>query len=200
MKNKKLISDFILWFLLGFVCCAILLRVFVFKDPYLIKEKNINSQPICSFDVADIHLDNINIDTRPIVEVQELIPKDSTKEDITEELKFGDMELIAQLVQAEAGNQDLTGKRFVVDVVLNRVDSEIFPNTVESVIFDSGQFSVINNGMFDAAGWNISDECYEAVRIEYEQRLNYDILYFSVGRSQYMNQEAFKYGDHWFGY
>lgn len=42
-------------------------------------------------------------------------------------LVTSEMAMLAQLVQAEAGNQDLTGKRLVADVVLNRVDSERFP-------------------------------------------------------------------------
>ena len=139
------------------------------------------------------------MDTRPIIEVETLVCEKITEEDLEEEIRFGEMELIAQLVQAEAGNQDLTGKRYVVDVVLNRVDSEEFPNTVEEVIFQDGQFSVIKNGAFAKAEYNISEECYEAVLLEYEERLNYDILYFSRGKSRYASNH-FKWQDHWFGW
>ena len=117
------------------------------------------------------------LDTRPIIEIKELThSEDPTEEEIEEEIRFGEMELIAQLVMAEAGNQDLRGKRYVADVILNRVDSDIFPDTVEEVIFQENQFSVIENGAFDEAGWTITEECYEAVKLEYEERLNYDIL------------------------
>lgn len=139
------------------------------------------------------------VDTRPVIEIQTLVCEEMTAEDLEEEIRFGEMELIAQLVQAEAGNQDLTGKRYVVDVVLNRVDSDEFPNTVGEVIFQEDQFSVIKNGSFDKAGYNISEECYEAVLLEYEERLNYDILYFSRGKSKYATQH-FKCQDHWFGW
>lgn len=139
------------------------------------------------------------MDTRPIIEVETLVCEEITEEDLEEEIRFGEMELIAQLVQAEAGNQDLTGKRYVVDVVLNRVDSEEFPNTVEEVIFQEDQFSVIKNGAFDEAGWNITEEDYKAVLLEYEERLNYDILYFSRGKSKYASNH-FKWQDHWFGW
>ena len=99
-------------------------------------------------------------DTRPVIEIKELTyTEDPTEEEIEEEIRFGEMELIAQLVMAEAGNQDLTGKRYVADVVLNRVDSDEFPNTVEEVIFQENQFSVIENGAFDEAGWTITEEC-----------------------------------------
>lgn len=139
-------------------------------------------------------------DTRPVIETKELTyAEDSTGAEIADEIRSGEMELIAQLVMAEAGNQDLTGKRYVVDVVLNRVDSDDFPDTVEEVIFQKNQFSVIENGAFDEAGWTITEECYEAVKLEYEERLNYDILYFSRGKSKYASNH-FKYQDHWFGY
>ena len=135
-------------------------------------------------------------DTRPVIEIKELT---YTEEEIEEEIRFGEMELIAQHVMAEAGNQDLTGKRYVADVVLNRVDSDDFPNTVEEVIFQENQFNVIENGAFDEAGWTITEECYEAVKLEYEERLNYDILYFSRGPSKYASNH-FKHQDHWFGW
>lgn len=139
-------------------------------------------------------------DTRPVIEIKELTHvEDPTEAEIEEEIRFGEMELIAQLVMAEAGNQDLTGKRYVVDVVLNRVDSDDFPDTVEEVIFQKNQFSVIENGAFDEAGWTITEECYEAVKLEYEERLNYDILYFSRGQSKYASNH-FKHQDHWFGW
>ena len=139
-------------------------------------------------------------DTRPVIEIKELTyTENPTEEEIEEEIRFGEMELIAQLVMAEAGNQDLTGKRYVADVVLNRVDSDDFPNTVEEVIFQENQFSVIENGAFDEAGWTITEECYEAVKLEYEERSNYDILYFSRGPSKYASKH-FKYQDHWFGW
>lgn len=140
------------------------------------------------------------LDTRPVIEIKELAyVEDLTEEEIAEEIQFGEMELIAQLVMAEAGNQDLTGKRYVVDVVLNRVDSDEFPDTVDEVIFQENQFSVIENGAFDRAGWTITEECYEAVKLEYEERLNYDILYFSRGKSKYATNH-FKWQDHWFGW
>lgn len=116
-----------------------------------------------------------------------------------EEVLVFDIDLMAQLIQAEAGNQDLTGKRYVADVVLNRVDSDEFPNTVEEVIFQEDQFSVIKNGDFDRAAETITEECYEAVRLEYEKHLNYDILYFSREKSKYATNH-FKYQDHWFGW
>lgn len=122
-----------------------------------------------------------------------------SKEDIEEEIMLGEMELIAQLVQAEAGNQDLMGMRYVVDVVLNRVDSEDFPNSVEEVIFQKNAFSVMDDGGFDRAAWNMSEEAYEAVKLEYESRSDYNILYFGLDKTKFASHH-FKHQDHWFSY
>lgn len=116
------------------------------------------------------------------------------------EIFTDDMNMIAQLVEAEAGDQDLEGKQLVVDVVLNRVDSDQFPNTVEEVIYQKHQFSVIRNGSFEQVEGHISEECYEAVRLEYEERKNCEILFFGTKKKSYMKHGAFKHQDHWFGY
>lgn len=121
-------------------------------------------------------------------------------EQIAEEKRLGDMELIAQLVEAEAGNQDLEGKRLVVDVVLNRVASDKFPNTVEEVIFQEGQFSVVRNGAWNKAAYNMKDTDYEAVKLEYDssERLNTDILYFNCNTQVAGTGTPFKVGGHYF--
>lgn len=121
-------------------------------------------------------------------------------EELKEELLYDEMEMMAQLVEAEAGDQDLEGMRLVVSVVLNRVHSDNFPNTVEEVIYQKGQFSVIKNGAFDRAGDHISDNAYEAVRLEYEEQSNTDIIYFGTKKKKYMANGSFKHQDHWFGW
>ena len=128
-----------------------------------------------------------------------LDPIEMISEDIEEEIKYGDMELVAQLIQAEAGNQDLKGKRLVADVVYNRVRDPKFPNTVEEVIFQSGQFSVIKNGSFEKAGWKIDEDSFKASEMEYDTQLNSGILYFNNNK-KVRGKNIFKYGGHWFGY
>lgn len=89
-------------------------------------------------------------------------------------------ELLYSLVQAEAGNQDLDGCRLVADVVLNRIESDKFPNDLESVIYAPGQFSVVRNGALKKAQGNISEKVVQAVDMELANaRLNDDVLYFN---------------------
>lgn len=122
------------------------------------------------------------------------------EEDLSEELWYDDLELLAQIVEAEAGNQDLTGRRLVVDVVLNRVEDERFPGTIREVIYQRRQFSCLYDGNFERAGESISELSYEAVRMNAinGERLDTGILYFSRGKSNGTN--FWKYGDHYFSY
>ena len=65
------------------------------------------------------------------------------------------MLLLAKCVQAEAGSYENHGvsQQMVTRVILNRVASPDFPNTIEEVIYqkDTGvQFSVAYNGMLDS--------------------------------------------------
>ncbi len=56
---------------------------------------------------------------------------------------------LARIIHAESGNQPLAGKIAVGTVVMNRVDSPKYPNTIYSVIFDKKygvQFTPSENG------------------------------------------------------
>lgn len=108
------------------------------------------------------------------------------------------MELVAQLVQAEAGNQDLLGKQLVADVVYNRVADPRFPNTVEEVVFQTGQFAVTQNGEFEKAGWTVDADSFKASETEYDKknRKDPDILYFNTVPEN--GAMAYQCGAHWF--
>ena len=58
--------------------------------------------------------------------------------ELAEEQYCDDLQLLACIVWAEAGNQDTYGKELVADVVLNRVDDQRFPDTIREVIFQKG--------------------------------------------------------------
>ena len=60
-----------------------------------------------------------------------------------------EFKLLACLVHAEAGNQSYEGKLAVANVVLNRMKSKKYPNTIEAVIYQPGQFSVAKSGSLD---------------------------------------------------
>lgn len=61
-------------------------------------------------------------------------------------LTNSEKDLLARLVQAEAEAEPYAGKVAVATVVLNRVDSNLFPNSVSAVINQAGQFTPVSNG------------------------------------------------------
>lgn len=52
-----------------------------------------------------------------------------------------DIMLIAKLVEHEAGNQGFNGWAAVAEVVKNRIESSLFPDTASEVIYQQGQFT-----------------------------------------------------------
>lgn len=110
-------------------------------------------------------------------------------------VKYSEQELLARVVEAEAGNQGITGKRLVVAVIYNRVESEKFPNTVYEVLTSPHQFSTVWNGQVEKM--EITPETLFAIEIERAHRSDNEILYFNNGKCS--GKFAYKYKDHYFG-
>lgn len=126
---------------------------------------------------------------------------DLTEEEIKEMDYWGELELLAAVVEAEAGNQDMIGKRLVVDVVLNRVDSPLFPDTITEVLEQPGQFTTMWNGAVEDAGYHMQQDDYDAVMMEVTgKRLDYDIYFFTAGEYNAICKPAYIHGDQYFGY
>ena len=73
--------------------------------------------------------------------------------------------LLGALVQCEAGNQPYEGQLAVAAVVMNRVRSGAYPNTIASVIYASGQFTPAGNGKVEERiQKGVKDSCMQAAR------------------------------------
>ncbi|MCI8528013.1 MAG: cell wall hydrolase [Lachnospiraceae bacterium] len=113
-----------------------------------------------------------------------------------------DAYLLAKIAMAEAEGEDVEGKALVILVVLNRVWSDKFPDSIPEVIFQKRQFSPVGNGRFDRVEPN--RECYEA--LELIQLNKWDesqgALYFeSEGESSWHRDNLhfiFRHGNHYF--
>lgn len=70
-------------------------------------------------------------------------------------------DLFYRIVEAEARDESYRGKVAVAIVILNRVDSEDFPNTIEGVINESGQFSPMSDGSINTV--TVSSDTRKAV-------------------------------------
>lgn len=57
-----------------------------------------------------------------------------------------DLYWLSHIINAESGNQPLEGKIAVGNVVLNRMASSIFPDTIKEVIYQKSQFTPVKNG------------------------------------------------------
>lgn len=106
---------------------------------------------------------------------------------IEKELKYpletAEWEVLCRIVEAEAEGEDENGKLLVANVVLNRVNSEEFPDTVSEVVFQRSngvtQFSPVANGRFFNV--EISEETMEAVRRAMEgEDISQGALYFAA--------------------
>lgn len=76
----------------------------------------------------------------------------------------GDRKLLANIIYCEAGNQSFAGQVGVGAVVMNRVMSSVFPDTVVGVIYQKNQFSPVKSGRLALALANdkATASCYMA--------------------------------------
>lgn len=72
-----------------------------------------------------------------------------------------ELSLLARLVNGEARGEPYIGQVAVAAVVLNRVRSDDFPDTISGVIFQPGAFDAVWDGQFDMTP---TDSCLRAAR------------------------------------
>ncbi len=97
------------------------------------------------------------------------------------QLSDKDYEALLRIVEAEAGGEDQDGKLLVANVVLNRVNSELFPDTVYQVVMQKeqgiAQFSPTVDGRYQNV--RVSEDTVAAVeRALYGEDISQGALYF----------------------
>ncbi len=89
----------------------------------------------------------------------------SARRDISEvTFAEGDRELLAQLIYCEAGAEPYAGKLAVGAVVINRLLSSVYPDTMVGVIYQNKQFSPVGSGRLALAlaEGRATQACYQA--------------------------------------
>lgn len=88
--------------------------------------------------------------------------------------------LLAALIHCEAGGESYEGQLAVGAVVMNRVRSSAFPNTISEVIYASGQFTPALNGRLEEVyNGNVYDSCIQAAEEALAGNTNIgDAVYF----------------------
>lgn len=105
-----------------------------------------------------------------------------------------DIDLLAALIYCEAGNQSEEGKIAVGQVVMNRVASPDFADTIRGVIYESGQFTPAYTGWLDQVIGSAPQDCYDAAVAALNGGGTVgDALYFNGGTGKGM-----QIGDHQF--
>lgn len=94
---------------------------------------------LCAWLGADVSWDGVNYCAVITANGMPLVSGDSY-------YNADDLYWLSHIINAESGNQSLAGKIAVGNVVLNRVASSQFPNTVKEVIYQKNQFSPVKNG------------------------------------------------------
>ncbi len=115
------------------------------------------------------------------------------KEDI---ISYKDKRYMAQCMMAEVQDQGEHGMRLVCDVILNRLKSNDFPDSITGVINQRNAFEVVSKGtIYDMTP---TDAVYKIIDEELEMRYNSDILYFRMNHYHSFGTPCFQYKDHYF--
>ena len=220
LKNKLF-----LLFLLIIICSSS--GMLTYNILYLIDEyryKNVEYEEITHFEIAEqksviaeqvLHAGGVmpllagesealdwvsaQIKERPIIIIEEEIP-------LTEQANFIDnltdeeIDLICRIAYKEAGNQCEDGKRAVIEVIINRVMHEVFPDTIYDVLSAPTQFSTwakkdeVSQEHIDIMKevLYIVRDAKESVFVKYIEEAGYDCspedyVYFAQEQQSYHN-------------
>ncbi len=80
-----------------------------------------------------------------------------------------DLRLMSSIIYSEAGDQSYAGKKAVGIVIMNRINSNAFPNNLKSVIYQPGQFTPTRNGSLNKSlslydNGKLDKECIKAAK------------------------------------
>lgn len=120
---------------------------------------------------------------------------ESTKRQTT--LTDEELQLLLRVVSAESRGESLEAQYTVACVIFNRMESEIFPNTLTEVIMQSGQFTCVSNGAIYSAP--ITESVAQAVIMAMDNNtLDPTILWFRSNRYHSFKTKAFQIGKLYF--
>ena len=111
-------------------------------------------------------------------------------------ITMDDAVLIAKLVLAEAEGEPEMGKRLVIDTVLNRLESEDFPNTVYDVVYQPYHYDPAWDGRIEL--FSELDDTFKLVVDEIQHRTNSEVLYFRTDKFHEFGTPMEQVGNHYF--
>lgn len=116
------------------------------------------------------------------IETEEVIEEPTEAEETTMNpvLTDEEIELLAVCTLGEAEVEPELAQRLVIDTILNRLDSNKFPNTLYDVIWQPHQFSAMYGKRIKDVDTSKCPWVYELIQEELESRTNSDVLYFRM--------------------
>ena len=163
------------------VTLSVLIKVlFAQKDTQL--EQSITQEE----STAQIYIIELNIETEPF----ETNPVAETYYDT---LSSEEIFLLEVTIQHEVGNFSKTYKRYVAELIYNRIQSEDFPDTVKEVLFQQGQFQGIQSWAY--SGIEIDNETREVIyEVFSKQHTTHPAtFYYNPSLSEYESVMWFEY-------
>lgn len=113
------------------------------------------------------------------------------------QLTADEIELVSRIVQLECGHDVREGKFATIETIFNRMFDPRYPNTVEEVLSQKGQFSTWKNRNIAKA--TPTDDTYECVAMVLNGQTNvleYDRLKFN---NKPIGQNPIKIGAQYYG-
>lgn len=107
-----------------------------------------------------------------------------------------EIKLLALMAMAEAEGECEHGKRLVIDTILNRVDSDEFPDTIEEVVYQPNQFTSVWNGRVERC--YPTDEVCRLAFEEFNKRKNNEVIFFTAGKYGNYGTPMFNVENHYF--
>lgn len=151
--------------------------VIIEEDPPVVEEPVIEEPILTTTRRIDTYEDFIFVEEEPMLSDEEI-------------------ELVALVTMAEAEGECEKGKRLVIDTILNRLDSEHFPDTIRDVIYQKNQFTSMWNGRVNRV--TATEEVRQLVREELEIRTNDDVIFFTANQYGKYGDPLFQVGNHYF--
>lgn len=133
---------------------------------YTYYEKPLAGIALCNFDNADKAMKVVKKDKKEKKKVNKPVYSFSDKEVL----------MLERITEAEATGQSSEAKKNVCSVIINRVESDKFPDTVKEVVFQRHQFSPTIDGRYDSV--EVTDSTKKAVKKVLQNGVINEALFF----------------------
>ena len=164
----------------------VILCVLALSQSETVKAEGIQTKQMFTMDNLIVSLDYlvVEVETPELPTENNNIPVYSV--DSVSEITIEEFDLLANLVMSETESQDWYAQYLVACVILNRLDSDLFPDTIEEIIHQdkpTKQFSPMWNGRFEKVVENggYNDSVAEAVQsaLELNELKDTNVFYFT---------------------